>query len=81
MFDKTKSYWETWSSHCRLPALYPEAVKEWLVVLHNGEWLSWLLVDRPFYSGIIVGLVLSVMLVRFSTASIPRLNRRTGQTP
>lgn len=26
MFEKTKDYWETWSSHCRLPPLYPEAV-------------------------------------------------------
>jgi GH15 family glucan-1,4-alpha-glucosidase len=26
MFEKTKFYWETWSSHCRLPPLYPDAV-------------------------------------------------------
>ncbi|MDP2599308.1 MAG: glycoside hydrolase family 15 protein [Deltaproteobacteria bacterium] len=26
LFQKTKSYWETWASHCHLPPLYPEAV-------------------------------------------------------
>ena len=26
MFEKTKSYWETWSGHCRLPSLYSETV-------------------------------------------------------
>ena len=26
MFEKTKSYWETWSSHCKLPELAPEMV-------------------------------------------------------
>lgn len=26
MFEKTKSYWESWSSHCRLPNLHSEMV-------------------------------------------------------
>lgn len=26
LFEKTKSYWETWSSHCRLPSVAPDAV-------------------------------------------------------
>lgn len=26
MFEKTKEYWETWSSHCRLPTLFPDTV-------------------------------------------------------
>lgn len=25
-FSKTKEYWETWASHCRLPSLQPDAV-------------------------------------------------------
>ncbi|MBI4411829.1 MAG: glycoside hydrolase family 15 protein [Deltaproteobacteria bacterium] len=25
-FERTKNYWETWSSHCRLPEIEPEAV-------------------------------------------------------
>ncbi|MDO8644170.1 MAG: glycoside hydrolase family 15 protein, partial [bacterium] len=33
MFEKTKNYWETWSSHCRLPSLYSEAVLRSALVL------------------------------------------------
>ena len=33
MFEKTKSYWETWSSHCRLPSRYSEAVLRSALVL------------------------------------------------
>lgn len=33
MFEKTKIYWETWSSHCRLPSLYPDAVLRSALVL------------------------------------------------
>ncbi len=33
MFEKTKDYWETWSSRCRLPSLYSEAVLRSALVL------------------------------------------------
>lgn len=33
MFQKTKGYWETWSSRCRLPALYSDAVLRSALVL------------------------------------------------
>src|SRR3990167_1995945 len=33
MFEKTKDYWETWSSRCRLPSRYSEAVLRSALVL------------------------------------------------
>ncbi len=37
---------------------------------HNGEWLSYALVGNPFISGICIGAVLSLALVRFSLRAI-----------
>ena len=54
------------------PALYSEAVKEWLVMAHNGEWISHLAADRPFWSGIVVGIALSLALLRFSWGALRR---------
>jgi hypothetical protein len=59
------------------PALYSDAVKEWLVMVHNGEWVSYLVVGNPFISGILTGAVLSTALVRFSWRAILSPRRRT----
>ncbi len=52
------------------PAFYSETVKEWLVMVHNGEWLSYSIVGNPFISGIFIGAILSTALVRFSLRAI-----------
>ena len=52
------------------PAFYSEKIKEWLVMVHNGEWLSYALVGNPFISGIFIGSILSLALVRFSLRAI-----------
>jgi hypothetical protein len=54
------------------PGLYSEWAKEWFVMIHNGEWLSHVVLGRPFYSGIVVGAVLSGVLVRFSVQRLCR---------
>ncbi len=58
------------------PGLYSEAAKEWLVMVHNGEWLSHVLLGRPFWSGIVIGALLSTVLVRFSVRSLSRKDER-----
>ena len=57
------------------PGLYSDAVKEWLVMFHNGEWISFVLLRQPLFSGLVVGAVLAVTLIRFSARM---LLRRTG---
>lgn len=47
--------------------LYSEPFKEWLVMLHNGEWLSEVLLRTRYVSGLAVGLVLGVLVVRFAS--------------
>jgi hypothetical protein len=49
------------------PGLYSDQVKEWIVMVHNGEWISFALFGRPFVSGILMGLVLATVLIRFSS--------------
>lgn len=61
------------------PALYSVEVKEWLVMIHNGEWISHLLLGRPFYSGLVLGLMLGAALVRFSVLSLRRRNAGDGK--
>lgn len=56
----------------RRPGIYSDEVKEWLVMIHNGEWISSLLLGSPFYSGIVIGLLLSFALIGFSIGSLRR---------
>jgi len=49
----------------RRPGAYSESVKEWLVMLHNGEWLSHLALDNRYVSGLLVGSVLTALVIRF----------------
>ena len=52
------------------PALFSADVKEWIVMVHNGEWISNLLFGQPFVSGIVVGVLMAIALVRFSARSL-----------
>ena len=54
------------------PGLYGDATKEVLVMIHNGEWLSAVLVHRPFISGIGIGSALAFALCKFAGASVLR---------
>lgn len=54
------------------PAWFSDDVKEILVKIHNGEWLTALLLDRPFWSGITIGAALTFALARFSWRSLRR---------
>jgi hypothetical protein len=54
------------------PGLYSDQVKEWIVMIHNGEWISFALFGQPFVSGILMGLVLAGMLIRFSSQRFTR---------
>ena len=56
------------------PGLYSDAVKEWLVMIHNGEWMSFVLLRQPLFSGLVVGSVLAVTLMRFSARTLLRRN-------
>jgi hypothetical protein len=59
------------------PALYSDRAKEWLVMVHNSEWISYVLFGNPFVSGIAVGSALALALVRFSLRSL----RQGTRTP
>ncbi|GEM_PF-3137927 len=61
------------------PGFYSDAVKEWLVMIHNGEWISYLFFGRPFYSGILLGVVLGVVLIRHSVQGL--LKKRVRFAP
>lgn len=52
------------------PGLFSDGVKEWLVMIHNGEWISHTLFGIPFFSGIVLGGILAAMLTRFSLKSL-----------
>ena len=52
------------------PGLFGDDVKEWLVMIHNGEWLSYVVCARPVYSGLAVGLILAVTITRHSVRGI-----------
>jgi hypothetical protein len=52
------------------PGWYSEQTKEILVMIHNGEWLGYVVLGRPFVSGIIVGSALAVVLIRFATRAL-----------
>ena len=46
--------------------VYPEKIKDWLVMIHNGEWITHLLLSNRYISGLIVGVTLSVLVLRFA---------------
>ena len=56
---------------------YSDAVKEWLVGLHNGELFSWLLTGNRYWSGVVIGLALAYALIRFSLSSLRRPSSRS----
>ena len=45
---------------------YSSDVKEWLVMLHNGEWVGQLVSGNRYMSGLVVGAVLSCFVARFA---------------
>ncbi|HLV02165.1 MAG TPA: hypothetical protein VKZ59_12910 [Acidobacteriota bacterium] len=51
------------------PGWYTEGLKEILVGLHNGEVWSHLLIGNRYPTGLAIGLVLAVTLIRFSLKS------------
>mgnify|MGYP001594821532 CR=1 FL=1 len=51
---------------------YGESAKEWLVMLHNGEWLSQLALGSRYVSGLAVGAVLAALVVRFAWRALRR---------
>jgi len=52
------------------PGMYSDTVKEWLVMLHNGEWVSHATLGRPFFSGIVIGVLLAFALTKFSLMAL-----------
>ena len=51
---------------------YSKQTKEWLVMLHNGEWLSYLALHDRRVSGFLVGGALAVLVVRLAARSLAR---------
>jgi hypothetical protein len=49
---------------------YSDAVKEWLVMLHNGEIFGWLAARNRYLSGVLIGSALAWSLLRFSVRSL-----------
>ncbi|MBI5366289.1 MAG: hypothetical protein HZA54_04570 [Planctomycetes bacterium] len=45
------------------PGWYSIEVKEWLVMFHNGEWLSYVAFGKPVFSGVLVGSALATALI------------------
>lgn len=63
------------------PGWYSEAVKECLVMIHNGEWISAVILGRPFWSGAIIGGVLAWALSRFAWRGLRKsLSASTAKT-
>jgi hypothetical protein len=54
------------------PGWYSDNAKEWLVMIHNGEWLSYTLFGRSVFSGLLIGSVLAMALIGFSTKGMRR---------
>jgi len=49
---------------------YPNALKEWLVMFHNGEWLSHVLFGSRYVSGLLIGGTLAVLTWRFALRAL-----------
>lgn len=50
--------------------LYSADVKEWLVMVHNGEWLGHVLVQNRYLSGLVLGLLLAIAATMFSVRTL-----------
>ncbi len=58
------------------PGLYGEVVKEWLVMIHNGEWIGHLLFGRRWLTGVAIGAALAWPLLRHARRALaPAANR------
>ena len=55
------------------PGLYGKAVKEWLVMIHNGEWIGHVLFDNRWLSGVVIGGALAFTALRFARRALTRL--------
>lgn len=49
---------------------YSDQVKEWLVMIHNGEIFGWLAARNRYVSGVVIGGALAFALIRFSIRSL-----------
>ena len=45
---------------------YSAELKEWLVMLHNGEWVGELLFGNRYVSGLVIGGALAVQVARYA---------------
>lgn len=52
--------------------LYGKTAKEWLVMVHNGEWIGHVLVGNRWVSGLIVGLALALPALRYARRALRR---------
>lgn len=50
--------------------LYGKAVKEWLVMIHNGEWIGHLLLGNRWLSGLLIGAALAWPLLRHARRAL-----------
>lgn len=49
---------------------YSNDVKEWLVMLHNGEWISHVLFDNRYVSGLVIGATLAWLVMSRARKSL-----------
>lgn len=52
--------------------LYGKVVKEWLVLIHNGEWIGHLLFGWRYVPGVLIGVVLAWLTLRFVRRALVR---------
>jgi len=55
---------------------FSHSVKEWLVMIHNGEWITELLIGNRYVSGVVVGATLATLTVRFAWRVLRGRDRR-----
>ncbi|MBI1945002.1 MAG: hypothetical protein HYS27_04855 [Deltaproteobacteria bacterium] len=63
------------------PGLYGKAVKEWLVMIHNGEWIGHVLFGNRWLSGTAVGVALAWPLLRYARRTLLRRAALTTDRP
>ncbi len=49
---------------------YTDRIKEWLVMIHNGEIFGWLLARNRYVSGVAIGGALAYALIRYAIRSL-----------
>lgn len=59
------------------PGFYSEDLKERLVQLHNGEWVSKWMVGNRYWSGVLIGSALAFALVKYSLSALRRPSGRS----